>query len=109
MDFDEVLFEEAVELPVVKFGQATEYQQGKVTLYTRKSGYWGASFAAENRSGRDIEFTLDFTGSKNVVSHRGSLAWSVRIPNGEVKLLHHLMPAEHKDWAWALQPSYKFV
>lgn len=104
--FDPALYEEAMERPIKQFGTVREYRDGAVKLYCHKAGYWGVAFAAENCSGRRISFKLDCSSSKNVVSHRGDLVHTEDIPPGETKVMHHLMPAEQKAWAWGFKPSF---
>ena len=108
--FDADAYEEAMELPIKAFGKCAEYADGKAKLYTRKAGYKGVSFAVENCSHEALEFTLDCSESKNVMSHRGALVAAQIIPPRETKVLHHLMPNNiYSEWSWSYKASMSWI
>jgi len=108
--FDANAYEEAMELPIKEFGKCKDLEGGQVKLYTRRAGYSGVSFAVENCGSRQLEFTLDCAESKNVMSHRGQLRASQRIPVNETKVLHHLMPDKSFDpWSWSIKYSVRWL
>ena len=72
---------------------------GKVTLYTRKSGFSGVSYVVKNDHHRTLKFTQDCSVGKNILSHRGTLNYEETIPPGEAKVLHHIMP-ENASTGW---------
>jgi len=107
--FDADAYEEAMELPIKVFGKCAEYADGKAKLFTRKAGYSGVSFAVENCSSKPLEFTLDCSESKNVMSHKGTLVAVTLIPPNETKVMHHLMPANaFSAWSWSYKASMSF-
>lgn len=68
------------------------------------------SFAVENCSPKPLEFTLDCSESKNVMSHRGTLVAVQLIPPNETKVMHHLMPANaFSAWSWSFKASMSFA
>ena len=83
--FDGDAYEEAMELPIKELGRCKDLEGGKVKLYTRRAGYSGVSFAVENCSKQYIEFTLDCSESRNVMSHRGQLRASQLIPPSQAE------------------------
>ena len=99
-----------MELPIKELGKCKELEGGLVKLYTRRAGYSGVSFAVENCSSQYIEFTLDCSESRNVMSHRGQLRASQLIPPSQTKVLHHLMP-EHsfEQWSWSTRYAVTFL
>jgi hypothetical protein len=111
--FDKLALEEAMELPVIH-GQGRKEQDlfgdGSVMLYTRRSGYAGISYVALNTTTDDpIRLELDFSESKNIVSHQQSLCASVVVPPNEAKVIHHIMPREdNKDWTagWSCRADW---
>mmetsp|Transcript_7350 Transcript_7350/g.13248 ORF Transcript_7350/g.13248 Transcript_7350/m.13248 type:complete len:822 (-) Transcript_7350:36-2501(-) len=108
--FDADAYEEAMELPIKAFGKCAEYADGKAKLYTRKAGYSGVSFAVENNSSEPLEFTLDCSESKNVMSHRGTLVAVQIIPPKETKVMHHLMPKNaFVAWSWSYKASMSWI
>jgi hypothetical protein len=74
----------------------------------------GVSFAVENKNSRELEFTMDCSGSNctNVVSHRGvgALRAVVRVPPRETKVVHYLVPDDtSKSWSWGYSSSWRWV
>lgn len=68
------------------------------------------SFAVENYSSEPLEFTLDCSESKNVMSHRGSLVAVQIIPPKETKVMHHLMPSNaFSAWSWSYKASMSWI
>ena len=110
--FDAGAYEEAVELPIKAFGECNSFEEGKICLYRYRSGYCGISFLVENNHPTDsLDFMLDCSSSKNVVSHHPSLKHKQTIPPGEAKVLHHLLPDNSEDgvgWSWGYSATYIF-
>jgi hypothetical protein len=108
--FDADAYEEAMELPIKEFGKCKSLEGGRVKLYTRRAGYSGVSFAVENCCKQAIQFTLDCSDSRNVMSHRGTLRAMQTIPPSETKVLHHLMPEKSfEQWSWSTKYSVKWM
>ena len=64
----------------------------------------------ENNSSEALEFTLDCSESKNVMSHRGTLVAIQLIPPNETKVMHHLMPKNaFSAWSWSYKASMSFL
>jgi len=106
--FDPEAYEEALELPVKKWGKASAIEDGKAKLYVYRAGSTGATVAVENMTpNKTLSITIDCVdGSHNIQSHRGSLTASQDVPPKETKILHQLMPLSTFDeWSW----SYKIT
>ena len=120
--FDACAYRAAVLLPIKQLGRCKELEGGKLRLFTYRQGFSGVSLAIENRTGRlqgsgggsggshsagfwrgqAVRFTLDCSGSVNVVSSRGELRRRLEVKPGETCLLLHLVPLEpHGHWSWA--------
>ena len=93
------LSELAVELALTTYGVkhvlscCTMYASsgGKTSnLISSPSGNKGISFIVTNTCTTSLRFSLDCTGSVNILSHRGLLQWVEEIPAGRSKVLHHL-------------------
>lgn len=103
-------FEEAIELPILKFGVKRVLDVNKITLFTRKSGFSGVSYIIKNEHSRTLKFTQDCSVGKNIVSHRGALSFEETIPPGEAKVLHHIMPDNRMSgWQSGFSASYDWV
>jgi len=107
--FDATIYEEAIELPVVKYGEVMSFADGNVKMYSHKGGLYGISFAVQNLYPFPVCFILDCTGSLNVISHRGNLVASLVIPPKETKVLHHLLPNKTGEWGWHRKLSMQKV
>jgi hypothetical protein len=109
--FNAHAFEEAIELPIMKYGTAKNLDPaGHVTLYTRKSGFNGVSYVIKNNHTRTLKFTQDCSVGKNIVSHRGTLVYEETIVPGEAEVLHHIMPDNNaKGWQSGFSASYDWV
>ena len=106
--FNADAFEEAIELPIMKYGAAKNLDAaGHVVLYTRKSGFNGVSYVIKNNHTKTLKFTQDCSVGKNIVSHRGTLVYEETITPGEAKVLHHIMPDNNaKGWQSGFSASY---
>jgi len=99
--FNAFALEEAMELPVRRQGAQTDlFGDGSFLLYTLKSGYAGVSFVGQNNDSVPLVLTMDFTGSNNIISSRGSLAGDILVPAGVARVLHHISP-HHDDKGWS--------
>lgn len=109
--FDAHAFEEAIELPIMKYGTAKNLDpQGRVTLYTRKSGFNGVSYVIQNNYTKTLKFTQDCSVGKNIVSHRGTLVYEETVMPGEAEVLHHIMPDNNaKGWQSGFSASYDWA
>jgi hypothetical protein len=102
--------EEAIELPIVLYGTARVLDAGKVTLYTRKSGFSGVSYVIQNTHNQTLKFTQDCSMGKNIVSHRNSLVHEVIVQPGHCEVLHHIMPDSNNiGWQSGFSASYDWV
>ena len=105
--FNPLAFEEAIELPIIQTGSMKEYAKDGFKVFTKKNGYAGVSIVAKNeRSDSAMLLTVNVSGV-NIMSHTSSLARTVRIPPGEAKVIHHLVPAtEPGQWSYKYSMSY---
>lgn len=108
--FNHDAFEEAIELPIIKYGTPRVLDAGKVTLYTRKSGFSGVSYVIQNTHNQTLKFTQDCSMGKNIVSHRATLVYEETILPGESEVLHHIMPDNNSiGWQSGFSASYDWV
>ena len=108
--FNAEAYEEAIELPVIKDGTVRELEGGLIKLYTRKSGFSGASYVIQNNHTRDLKFTQDCSCGKNIISSNGVLKVTTTVPKGESKVTHHLAPATTVGaWQSGFTASYEWV
>jgi phage gp45-like len=105
--FDEQVYEEAIERPVLLEGKEKSYANDGFKLFTKKNGYAGCSIAAQNvKSDSTLNLTMTVTGN-NIMSHQGSLSTTIAIPPLETKIVHHIMPAvEPGAWSYKFSLSY---
>ena len=107
---DSEAFEEAMELPIIKFGTAKVLEPSKITLYTRRSGFSGMSYLIKNDHDRPLRFTQDCSVGKNIISHRGTLVHEQVIMPGHCEVLHHIMPDNNqKGWQSGFAASYDWM
>jgi hypothetical protein len=120
--YDANAFEDALELPIMAFGTekcldendddgnggVLGKERSRIKFYTRRAGYNGVSFVVKNDhpGGKTLHVQMDCRGSKNVISHRGTLNYIEEVPAGEAKVLHHLMPEQAAEWQWTYSASY---
>ena len=122
IEFDQGAFEASLELPIVKYGDCSILDYGRIKLYLLKSGYGGVSFAVQNcvsatepwkamDSKRTmLFFCLDCSSSINTMSHRGNLSFTAKLSPGEIKILHHLTPIDPSQyWDWGYEASIKWA
>ena len=95
-------------LPALVSGskQDMSYHKGKVVLHTLY-GTAGATAVVENKCGVDIDFTLDCSGSSNMISNQGSLKAKVNVRDGGFELVHQLVPKVEGD-PWSVNFSMTF-
>jgi hypothetical protein len=106
--FDGQIYATALCLPVVSLGKCREHLEFGAKLFELEAGYNGISYAVTNTDHhKPLEFTLNCSGSKNLLSHRGSLDHTEIIPPNESRVLHHLMP-DNEDESWELSLSIKY-
>lgn len=108
--FNPEAFEEAIELPILKYGVKRVLDPSKITLYTRKSGFSGVSYVIKNEHTKTLKFTQDCSVGKNIVSHRGTLSFEVTVLPGQAEVLHHIMPDDRSSgWQSGFSASYDWV
>ena len=103
--FNAELYEDAVELPIMKHGKVKVLETGKVTLHTRM---WemasGVSYVIKNDHNQTMNFVQDFTAGKNLLTHREDFKYERTIHPGHAKVLHHITITEgSRTW----QPYFK--
>lgn len=103
--FDAELYEDAIELPVMKHGKVKVLEVGKVTLHTRMWAMGsGVSYVIKNDHDKTMKFVQDFSSGKNLLTHRESLKYERTIHPGHAKVLHHITITEGaRTW----QPYFK--
>ena len=65
--FDTAVYEDGTELPVAEQGTRADAFGGKITQFTLRSGYWGATIGIQNNTRSAVNVTVDCAASKNVV------------------------------------------
>jgi hypothetical protein len=86
------------------------FKKGKITLYTRKSGFNGVSYVIKNNHTRVLHFTMDCSTGVNIVSHRGNLKHTQTILPGQAEVLHHIMPdSASKGWQSGYSASLEWI
>jgi hypothetical protein len=91
-DPDGLIYEAAMELPVVHTGSCEGMEYSDWKMFTKSNGFSGSSYCAQNLSkDRALDISYTVTGI-NVTSATGALAGSVLIPPGECEILQHVMP-----------------
>ena len=79
--------------------RAKDLISGRITMYTRKSGFNGLSYVVKNTHSQTLRFTMDCSSGVNVAYHRGNLAHTGTIQPGEAQVMHHIMPLDAmKGW-----------
>merc|ERR1719197_2382228 len=93
--FDYGAYEQAVKMPVMAQGEQTDlFGDGSVILYTLKSGYNGNTYVAENKKvDMYVKLDMDFSKSKNVVTHDSRFSVTNIIGPCQSVVMKHLMPA----------------
>uniref|UniRef100_A0A7S3NKC3 Calmodulin n=1 Tax=Aureoumbra lagunensis TaxID=44058 RepID=A0A7S3NKC3_9STRA len=85
-------------------GKPSPHPDHNFCIYTATNGGNGVSFAVENLAFNNfLHFTMDCSKANNALSHRGCLVASDSIAPGEVKLIHHLVPAGPGTWSWSYE------
>jgi hypothetical protein len=94
--YNESIYHLAEELLVLKYGHpqlCDDY--GKILLYELNLDYDGISVMFENMDdNKTLCIEVDFTGSKNIMTHRNSLKYNAIIKPHERALMVHLMPKQ---------------
>ena len=103
---DPELLEEAIEQPIVKFGKQKVYDGGKVLVFELRSGYNGVSLAVQNLHDTSIQVSITVK-AVNALSHTGSLKATQVIRQGQVEVLHHIMPIKDEKWSWGYSIEWK--
>lgn len=108
--FNADVYAKALCLPVIALGKE-DWMKFGAKLYELKSGYNGNSFAVSNSDPkRTLQFTLDCSGSTNLLSHRGHLNHTENIPPLESRILHHLIPDDDTEgWTITMAMKYKLL
>lgn len=92
--FDGELYEDAIELPIMKYGKVKVLEPG-ITLHTRM---WtigtGVSYVIKNDHDKPLRFTQDFSAGKNLLTHRETAKYERTIMPGHAKVLHHITATE---------------
>ncbi|XP_077981651.1 EF-hand calcium-binding domain-containing protein 7-like isoform X1 [Glandiceps talaboti] len=90
---------DAVNESVLKNGESSRVRGMKdLTMYTY-TGDVRASIALNNKSHSRVKVRLDCSQSKNCVSNRDNLDFTVDVPSKSTVVGHHLLPAnERLDW-----------
>jgi hypothetical protein len=84
--------------------------KGKITIFTRKSGFNGVSYVIKNNHTRVLHFTMDCSTGVNIVSHRGNLKHTQTILPGQAEVLHHIMPdSASKGWQSGYSASLEWI
>ena len=90
----------------MKFGKQKVYDGGKVLVYELRSGYNGVSLAVQNLHDTSIQVSITVK-AVNALSHTGSLKATQVIRQGQVEVLHHIMPIKDEKWSWGYSIEWK--
>lgn len=97
LPIDEVRVQQVDLIDILQCGQGQLVKDG-LYMYVRK-GRHHQSIAFKNLGGDEAAYTVDFTGSENVITNLGSLKVNLKIPAGGAALCCHLMPARQtREW-----------
>eukprot|EP00051_Salpingoeca_urceolata_P026064 m.475737 g.475737 ORF g.475737 m.475737 type:complete len:816 (+) comp20398_c0_seq15:196-2643(+) len=109
LDYNDDLFKRAVGLWILSRSGPPK-ESGKIKVYDLDRGTAGASIAVFNGFDRAVEVTMDCSKSKNIVSHRGSLTATSKVPPQEMRVVHHIAPEDpFEQWAYSYDMSGKLV
>lgn len=97
LPIDEVRVQQVDLIDILQCGQGQLVKDG-LYMYVRKGAHH-QSIAFKNLGGDDAAYTVDFTGSENVITNLDSLKVNLQIPAGGAALCCHLMPARRTcEW-----------
>lgn len=104
-DPDGLIYEAAMELPVVCTGSCEGMEYSDWKMYTKANGFSGSSYCAQNLSkDRALDISYTITGI-SVTSATGVLTGSLVIPPGECEILQHVMPSRGSN-SWNAGVSF---
>lgn len=109
-DPDGLIYEAAMELPVVHTGSCEGMEYPDWRLYTKSNGFSGSSYCAMNLcKDTALEITYTVTGI-NVTSATGVLAGNLVIPPGQCEILQHVLPTRGSNsWNAGISFSTKQI
>jgi hypothetical protein len=103
---DPKLLEEAIERPILAYGQPKAYDNGKVVVLNLRSGYNGLSLAVQNLHDTSIEVTIELK-LVNAVTSADAVKVAKVIRSNDVEVLHHVMPATSAKWSWGYSSFFQ--
>lgn len=108
--FNAELYEDAVELPIMKHGKVKVLEPG-ITLHTRMwTNGSGVSYVIKNDHDRPMRFTQDFSAGKNLLTHREAPKYERTIMPGHAKVLHHVTITEGSvSWQVSWRSSHTWL
>ena len=111
-EFSRDAYDLAIKKPAIHGGHQTDlFGDGSVILYTLKSGYNGNTYVAENKKvDMYVKLDMDFSKSKNVVTHDSRFSVTNIIGPCQSVVMKHLMPAsDGEPWQAGWQVAGAWV